>query len=138
MPAVLTAMTAAGAILLPVAAVWKDKDPRGLVVSAAVLVAALAVSALVHFGFAQEHRIFIDEDAYASIAHNTAAGLAGHLTLGHSPQSSRTISYKGPIAFPVLAGPWIWAFGSEAGPALLIASLRGAPAGQMVHLGPRP
>jgi hypothetical protein len=120
MPSLIIALAATGATILSTVCAWtrfrlngtvRDSFPLPLVLVAFVL--------LVHYAFPRQHRIFFDEDAYVSISRNTLAGHPGHLTLGSLPSGTKTVPYKWPIAFPVLAWPWIHWLGPETGPAVL-------------------
>jgi hypothetical protein len=77
-----------------------------------------AVAACNHFAYARGHRLFYDEDVYANMSHNLAAGFAGGVTASWLPGAAKRVDRgKWPLGFPVLVLPWIAALGAEDGPA---------------------
>ena len=120
MPSLIIVVAATSVAVLSAVCAWTQFRLNGTIRRfLPLLPAPVAFVLLVHYAFPRQHRIFFDEDAYVSISRNTVSGHPGHLTLGSFPSGSKTVPYKWPIAFPVLAWPWIHWLGPETGPAVL-------------------
>ena len=118
---VLLVVMAFSAGILTVMVTWARMRSRPLPRRAALrlLPAALAACLLIAYistAFPRRHRIYLDEDAYANMALNVGAGHPGHTTVFNLPSAKHTMPFKWPVAFPVMAFPFLRWMGPEAGP----------------------
>lgn len=87
--------------------------------SIAIALACCLAALYNHLTCTPGHRIYYDEDVYANMSRNLAAGLGGGVTVLWLPSVKEVERYKWPLGFPALALPWIAAFGTEDGPVIL-------------------
>ena len=120
LPVLLAAMAFSGGILT-VLATWTRirGTPFSRRTALRLLPAVLAAGLLIAYigtAFPRRHRIYLDEDAYANMSLNVGAGHPGHTTVSYLPNAKRTMLFKWPVAFPVMALPFVRWMGPEAGP----------------------